>query len=388
MRRLLATTTSLVLLGTLTACGEAPPTASSPRSGSSPDALAWQRIADPPTPPRVRAVVAWTGTEVLQVGGDTSTPCPANADCAEPPEYARDGAAYDPVKGTWRRLAPAPEGISATGYGVVGDRLFVLNDETLLAYDVPGDSWSRVPTPPGFAGAQVVVDGSRLLFVSGSDETGEHPDRVYVPRTGRWSVLPEDPIGPAFDRVATVTPEGVVLTARELVPNPGGSDGPSLVLAARLERSTGTWTRLPDSDQLGGWRWAWTGRHLVDPTLGGADGGEVGNYGRTIPYGGVLDPATGRWSRLPGAPAELSGGWTVEALGGSRLAAGGWIFDDADETWTRVPRPEGAPAHPGDAVWADGRLVVIGGVDHPDESEPGVLSPNAWTSSPAGPGTS
>lgn len=49
-------------------------------------------------------------------------------------------------------------------------------------------------------------------------------------------------------------------------------------------------------DQVGG-SWTWTGQRLVDPTLGGADGGQVNNYGRVIPYGGRLDPATGDWSR-------------------------------------------------------------------------------------------
>jgi hypothetical protein len=32
---------------------------------------------------------------------------------------------------------------------------------------------------------------------------------------------------------------------------------------------------------------------LINPTLGDADGGEVGNWGRTYPYGGIFDPLRG-----------------------------------------------------------------------------------------------
>jgi hypothetical protein len=107
----------------------------------------------------------------------------------------------------------------------------------------------------------------------------------------------------------------------------------------------------------------WTGKHLVDATLGGADGGQVNNYGRVVPFGGRLDAATGTWSRLPGAPEERTGGWPVEAPGGPLIAAEGWLYDDNDGSWTRLPRPDQAPAEPGPGVWADQALVVYGGAD-------------------------
>jgi heat shock protein HslJ len=149
-----------------------------------------------------------------------------------------------------------------------------------------------------------------------------------------------------------------------------------------FDPASSRWTLLPDSDQLGGWRWSWTGRRLVDTTLGAADGGDVGPYGRTIPMGGVLDPATGRWGRLPDPPAIGSGGWPVEALGGALVAAEGWVFDDRQETWTRLPRPEGAPPEPGSAVWAGELLVVLGGVDPAGGSTLEALSDGAWSWSP------
>jgi len=325
-------------------------------------------------------VLAWTGSEVLAVGGDTGAPCPPSASCTRAGDHARDGARLDPIARAWRRISDAPADVPAYASSVVvAGSLYVEARDALLAYDVARDAWSIVPTPAGFTGGQLVADGDRLVVVSGSDEQRVVPDRIYVPATGRWSTLPEDPVGPAFDRALTATPTGLVLTAHELVDNPGG-DGPSLVVAALFDRTTGTWTRLRDSDQLGGWMWTWTGRHLVDPSLGGADGGEIGNYGRTIPFGGILDPATGTWSRLPHAPKERTGGWPVSALGGRFAAVAGWTYDDETESWAEVPRPGGAPDEPGAAVWAGDRLVVIGGVHDDRGYTVAALSRRAWIS--------
>jgi hypothetical protein len=377
--RLAVATCWLATLGLTSACGGLVEVGQSPDPSEAP--AAWQRLPDPPLDPRTGPVVAWTGSEVVVVGGDTGAPCPPNADCVAPEHYARDGATYAPSARSWHPIAPAPVDVPAFSANVlVSGTLFVLAGTALLAYDVAKDVWSQVSTPSGFVGGQLVADGDRLVVASGSDERSAVPDRVYDTATKRWSALPDDPIGPAYDRLITAIPTGLVLTAKELVDNPG-ADGPSLVLAARFDRRTGTWSRLPDSDQIGGWSWVWTGRRMVDPSLGGADGGEVGNYGRTVPFGGILDPASGTWSRLPHAPKEGTGGWPVAAFDSALVAIAGWIYDDDTESWAPVPRPHEAPAMPGPAVWADDRLVVIGGVHEDRGFTPDALSPHAWISS-------
>jgi hypothetical protein len=129
-----------------------------------------------------------------------------------------DGAAFNVAKGTWHRIADAPLGIQDyAGHAMVGDVLYIQTRSDLLAYDVSDDQWKRIESPGGGA---LSADGSRLVFASDSDENGTHPDRVYDTTTGRWSKLPDDPIGPAFDRVITSTPAGLVLTAKKLVGNP------------------------------------------------------------------------------------------------------------------------------------------------------------------------
>ena len=111
---------------------------------------------------------------------------------------------------------------------------------------------------------------------------------------------------------------------------------------------------------------------------GGEDGGEVNNYGRTVPHGGTLDPVAGTWGRLPDPPAQFTGGWNVYARGGSLSASEGWIYDDAGHTWSKLSRPSGAPPDAGVAVWAGRRLIVVGGTDTSKGYTTAALSKQAW----------
>jgi hypothetical protein len=343
----------------------------------------WDNLPTPPLSPRLGAVTAWTGNEAVFIGGDTSRPCPPTADCATPPVYAKDGAAYDPATRKWRRIADAPVPVESFGSHVlIGGVLYVWSEDTLLAYAVPSDRWTTPPTPPGMAGSGVQLGmlRDRLVAMVG-DESGNARYAMLEPTTQKWTDLPPDPLRPTFDGVLTSTPVGLVLTAKDLVDQPG-SESPAFVRAAVLDADTMTWRELPDSEQIGGFVWAWTGTRMVDPSLGGADGGEVNNYGRTYPYGGILDPKSGTWAALPNAPDEFTGGWTVEAVDGPLIAYAGWLYDDGHGTWTRLPRPEGAPPQPGSAVWAGDELVVLGGVDYEKGYSTDALSPAAWSFHP------
>jgi len=357
---------AVLLLGLL-GCG--PTTTSGGPQPESSGPGTWSRLPDVPLSPRLGPVVAAVGGSVVVVGGATGPPCPPAASCTAPPGYAADGAAYDAETGRWTRIADAPHAIEDRApHAVAGGRLYVLSESRLLRYDATGDSWTLLSTPSGLDGA-VTTDGRRLVFADSSDEDGSAPDRVLDTRTGAWSVLPDDPLGQSFDRAITPTPHGLVLTAHSIDALDAG--GPALVEGALLPPGSHGWQRFPGSDQLGGGRWVWSRERLVDPSPGGADGGEVDGFGRTIPFGGRLDPATGEWSRLPGAPAANAGGWAVEALHGPLQAAAGWLYDDTVGRWHRLPRPDGAPPAPGTATWAGGDLVVVGGEDWeaPDRPE-------------------
>ncbi|WP_181310492.1 Kelch repeat-containing protein [Nocardioides campestrisoli] len=362
--------------------GEAEP------SGPAPAAGRWTRLPDSPLSPREAPAAAHvptrTGDLAVFVGGYTGRPCPPTHDCAfAQGAYASDGAAYHLDSGTWQPVADAPRPVAAySSTAVLDATLYVLTSDHLLAWDSTQDSWTELEPPRRPRGATLVADRHatrpRLLLASGGDENGVRPDQAYDPAAGTWSQLPADPLQPSFDRVLVSTPSGLVLVAKPLGAD-GGPEDPALVRGAVLPDGARTWQPLPSGgDQLGGWSWAWTGRRLVDPTPGGADGGKVNNFGRTIPYGGALDPVTGDWSPLAGTPAAYTGGWGVEALGGRHHAVQGWVYDDGDggrsSDWTRLVRPVGAPPEPGRGVWVHDVLVVSGGADWD-----GLDDPDDWT---------
>lgn len=363
------------------ACGTTTP---SPEPATASDGIGkWSELPSPPVSARLGAVTAWTGQEALFLGGDTSIPCPPNAACAGPLPDVRDGAAFNPQQGTWRTTAPAPGPIEPYGSpAVIGDEVYVMTTGGLQSYDASEDAWTLHHAPTALPDySQLVADHGRVIVIRGEKSRDDPADAVYDPARKTWSSLPVDPLGPAFDRTLTSTSHGLVLTGHDKVPQPGVQ--PSFVRAALLPPGSERWQLLPDSDQIGGWGWTWTGERMVDPTLGGADGGEVNGYGRTIPNGGVLEPVSGNWGRLPNPPAGLTRGWVVEATTGPLAAVDGLLYDDQDHTWTKLPRPEGAPHQPGSAVWAGDHLIVVGGLHDEDGYTADALSNDAWAYQPS-----
>ncbi|MGZ5403305.1 MAG: hypothetical protein ACXWDL_01525 [Nocardioides sp.] len=356
----------------------------------------WTQLPDSPLSPRERPATAHVetgkGDLVVFIGGYIGRPCPPNADCSVPEDStASDGASFNLDSGTWETIADAPRPVSSYApTAVIGQTVYVLTGGTLLSWDVADDHWTELVPPANPGWSDLVADGDRLILASGSDENGVRPDQVYDTNTGAWTRLASDPLKPSFDRILVSTPSGLVLTAKPIAAA-GGPEDPALVHAAVIRSGAEEWRVLPPAEnQLGGWSWTWTGTRLVDPTPGGADGGQVNNYGRTIPYGGALDPATGTWSTLEDTPGEFTGGWSVDALGGRYSAVQGWIYDDGAPAdgdgrgWARLDQPDGAPAEPGASVWAGDVLVVAGGADwdaadKPEEWTPeSVWSTGAW----------
>lgn len=340
----------VLLLGLFTtACG-----AQGPDQAPAGDA-GWTRAADPPLSARHGPLLAWTGSEVLALGGHTGPACPPNADCVDLDDEVRDGAAYDPGTDTWRPVAPAPFDVDRfTGHVVVDGDLVVGDQRRWWSYDTAADTWTRLPD-----GAGGVPEAERGGLVHTHDGR-----RVQVLdlATSTWAELPPDPLQPALEGGAVfATDAGVVLTGvsyREAPPNE-----PTLTQADLWDGST--WRRLPRTGMIGPLL-HWTGERLVGAGIGGADGGEVNGWDRAYPFGGALDPATGAWSELPGAPGyeDLDDStWRLEAAAGTLVATAGFVYDDADGTWTPLGRPESTVREDVAAVFAGDRLVTVGGTD-------------------------
>ena len=69
----------------------------------------WDRLPTPPLSPRMGSLTGWTGSEVLVVAGRDGPPCYPSPGCVgQAGRPLRDGAAFDPETGSWRRLARAP----------------------------------------------------------------------------------------------------------------------------------------------------------------------------------------------------------------------------------------------------------------------------------------
>jgi heat shock protein HslJ len=357
----------------LSACADRPPSAEDAARGAG----TWTTVPSAPLAPRLGAVTAWTGSEALFLGGDVRDFCPPDAGCARPPESAADGAAYDPAQETWRAVADAPQPIEGgTPRAVAGDTVHVVQDDRLLSYDASEDAWSVSPPAPAgeVVGSPAVLEDGTVVVVDGEREAGEPSGLVYDPVSRTWSELPEDPLGPTFDRVVTAIPGGLVLTARSLPVDPDGSG----LEAAVLDLDSDTWGRLGESDRGGGRRWSWTGERMIDVH----PDAQRGN-GERFAQGGALDPRTGSWAPLEGTPMMHTGGWPVDAVRGPVAAVDGWVYDDRDRSWKRLERPTDAPAEPGSAVWAGDELLVLGGMDTDSGWGAEHLSTDAWVWRPS-----
>ncbi|MBG0566421.1 hypothetical protein [Actinoplanes aureus] len=362
------------LWGVLAGCGpNVEPVAQSP-SG-------WSALPASPLSPREAALGLWTGREVLFLGGSDAPPCPPSADCPGDSTPLADGAAFDPATNRWREIADSPVPLMY-GQGVVlGSAAYILPDaagEELLVYRVDHDEWTRVPVPID-GDYRLLAAGDRLVAYLGSEENRQGKDYLFDPRTATWAALPADPLSAAYERTMAWTGSELVLFDHELVANPG-AEKPSITRAAALDLTAGSWRRLPDSAILATAPWLTAGDQLINPMLGGADGGQIGNWGRTYPYGGSVAPATGVWSALPNPPAgDPPAAGARTATTAIYLGDRGVVLDTTTGAWQTVPAVPGGQVTGRTVVAAGTRMVVFGGAR--SDGTPAVIG-DAWIWTP------
>jgi hypothetical protein len=162
-----------------------------------PSADTWRSLPDGPLGEREGYATAWTGKELIVVGGSLG-------DTLAKPV----AAALDPRTGSWR-LLPALDRISglmpAPGLAWNGRELFVLGTvcaarftscaPTLLAYDPATDALRRIdltkaPIVPEQQLTLIARDGTELVFstvgVASNVNSGKHVVIRYNPATGAW----------------------------------------------------------------------------------------------------------------------------------------------------------------------------------------------------------
>ncbi|GAA4722523.1 hypothetical protein GCM10023350_00800 [Nocardioides endophyticus] len=340
----------------------------------------WHAGAPSPVGARWMPVTAWNGTEAFVLGGGIDPPCPPNADCVAADTMASDGAAYDPRTDVWREIADAPEPIGYWFRPVVVGRTLVLFDgnRRWLAYDIESDTWAVLPEAPAR-----LTDTGTVHALDGRVFIAARSGRVLMLDVARrqWSALPADEQEPRLRPYAVLpTDDGIFACAADPEVAPDDGDTPPFTIVDRWDG--GAWSaRFPTTGTIGDLCAHWTGTRLVAldiQTAPGLDGNP--------PMGGRLDPETGEWSPLPGAPdvdSRRGDGWYPHAADGPLMAGWGYVYDDAAETWTLLGKPDSAVDSQQGAVWADGRLLVFDGIDEATAyDDPSGISAETWIWSP------
>ncbi len=340
--------------------------------GSLVEANGWQEVPPAPLLPRAEAQVLFLSSPPMFVvfAGTDQAPCPV-CDYASYGNTLHDAAAYDLTTNTWRPIADLPTASSYIGTSVVvGGEVYWMSvrdpntnangiDATLQKWSPVSDTWTEVALPTEVPGNPKLLDvDGKLLLYPGTDEVGAFPDQVFDGTT--WTALPDDPITRAYDRQYLMVDGTLTLFAKDLVASQT-SALPPVVLAASYDAGAGTWTRLADSDQLNAPVVA-LGATAYAPFGGGADGGDVANWGRMIPNGGSYSAADGWSAFVPPVPDDLMG---VIAPSDDVAVFGvkGHVLHTADGTYTTIPTlPDALGDQFGQAVASGaGAVFAFGG---------------------------
>lgn len=316
---------------------------------------------------------AWTGEELLILGGSTQRPCPPGARCVGPTadQLRTDGAAYDPDTDTWRAIAAAPQTLLSAVATWTGTELVVvipaLDTEVVqsaatLAYDVAADRWRQLPAGPAEFHGRGGWNGSPVFFPI--SETTYGVDWALDPARGRWRELSPDPFGGSFDRSFTWAGDGFLVTALPISPR-GGSAGAPYQLA-EYRPDTDRWTSLEPA-AVGFWDPTWF--HVDGRLVNVSQDVHVADHSPpSLPPGGQLDLATGEWSPVPQTARtadEVFEGCQLPVIGvaGDWIGGGGPVLVSLDPPATTfVDMCADLPA-PEVAVWADMEILVWGGAD-------------------------
>ena len=269
------------------------------------------------------------------------------ADCVpfaitrRPATFLRDGAAYAPATDAWRPIADLPP--DAAGYSTashVGDDVFLLSqasgDVALWRYSISRDTSTMAAShsPRASSSARITGHNGHLVLYAGSDEQGRGcPDQVLDPVAR--NIVPKSRTTRSTRcrsiRQLLSVDGALVLFAKPISAVIDSSEVPPL--GCPLDETTGTWVLFPDGDQLTPPMFA-DGTLAVSPYRGGADGGQVNNWGRLIPNGGMLDLSTQTWRHLPGETTKTqSGGGAVGKAAAFFTGVQGDVLDLVGGEW-------------------------------------------------------
>ena len=338
----------------------------------------WSVLAASPLGSRQGPVVAWTGQELLEIGGTEGNAAPGA------------GAAFDPADNRWRRIAPVPGRVSTMAAASVwtGSRLFVFGGQPLTykttlgsaagLYDPASDRWAVTATAPFGRGLSqpAAVRAGRLVVVAGV-EGSRVEVASYDAAAGKWRR--QDPPLPAAHQALGIalvaTADRVIiwsLWGRMQQTGPNSFTGYSGVDVRAL--AGGRWR-----DVTGGWPQhqtvpppLFTGRQILIPP------GQIWCGACSHPAGGqpgfLADPDTLRITPLPRGPLDDTSPvmvWTGRAAlainpGAAISGPGGTVrpgdmaaWDPASGAWRRLPGAPGPLQDDATPAWTGRELLAI-----------------------------
>ena len=251
----------------------------------------WRVLAPAPIAGRSEAAMVWTGTEMLVWGGFIGDD-----------RSVEDGAAYNPVTDTWRLLpsAPATMGNRLTSMLWTGDEAIIVS-VAAAAYNPRTDSWRRLADPPAY-GYPASAEGDSVIMIDDASLMR------YDLTADSWSV---NNIGSQAALVVAPGSEGHIIAL------PSATGTPTQVIdshgdpVAELPAFPGDPSLFGDKVSASGWWvgdeavfWIWTGAFPHEPEQMWA-----------------LNPTTQTWRQLDDTPmiepAVVVAGDVLLAWGGS-----------------------------------------------------------------------
>ncbi len=342
----------------------------------------WSALPSSPLGHRSNPLLAWTGKELIELGG------PARQD-------STGAAAFSPARRTWRRIAQVPDSIGLTGAVTVwtGQQLFVTNGRfpsewpptvgpPAGMYNPATNQWKTVFLPrqmEGLAPVAAVWTGRDVVvgFVRALGTSGKLGVAAYDPATNHWRVItPTLPPHHSCQYIAMVaTSNRLILWSLwdRVQRYKHGAAGYSGVDVLALGQD-GTWR-----DVTGRWPQSQT---VTSPVFTGsailASPSQIwcGTF-CSPPYtyaypGSFADPATLHRTVIPLGPlgqANPAFAWTGREIIAVNLDMTGGrpplrpddmaLYDPATGRWSRLPATPGYPSLVTAPVWAGTQLLAL-----------------------------
>jgi hypothetical protein len=304
----------------------------------------WKVVDSGPLVTRGEPKAVWTGHEVIVVGGLV----------IDQYQALSDGAAFDPARGTWRRIANRPVPGRVLHATWTGTEVFTLGSNRIdldpitnaSAYNPSTDTWRQVPLPPSTKSPHAVVwTGTRVLVWQPGEPA---PGALYDPGSDRWTAIPANTVPGAASAGAAVWTGDTLAIEGAVTPAYGGPVEQRLFLFDPAKLTWRVSSRLPS--ELSTWPYLFGGATSGQVVIVGPSAASPSGSGTTLVY----DLASDRWRSLPAPFGNAQA--AAEGLDSGVLAFGTGplhLLDVKAATWSDSDRP------PGPLV-GDGVLVSTG----------------------------